>query len=139
MPQQDSELLEVLLRQIAKDREVNGVLGEALRVLSQADRCEPLGDASHGTSGVLWAISCSAASLEKARPDTIHPSADGARPRRHANILGSATGSIAPPLTSCSQSSPFGRRSRKVASKGGMKVKERNATNVKRYLPIVAT
>ena len=29
--------------------------------------------------------------------------------------------------------------SRKVASKGGMKVKERNTTNVKRYLPIAAT
>jgi hypothetical protein len=39
MPQQDPELLEVLLRQIADDREVNGVLVEALGVLSQADRC----------------------------------------------------------------------------------------------------
>jgi hypothetical protein len=29
-----------------------------LGVLSQADRCEPPGDASHGTSGVPWAISC---------------------------------------------------------------------------------
>ena len=53
MPQQDSEVPEVLLCQIADDREVYGVLGEALGVLTQADRCEPLGDASHDTLGVL--------------------------------------------------------------------------------------
>ena len=39
MPQQDAEVLEVLLGKIADDREVNGVLGEALGVLSQTDRC----------------------------------------------------------------------------------------------------
>src|SRR4029453_6825806 len=50
MPQQDSEILEVLLRQMAEDREVNSVLGEALGVLSQSERCQPLGDAFHGTS-----------------------------------------------------------------------------------------
>src|SRR5262249_15327757 len=49
MPQPNAQVLEVLLRQIANDREVNGV-SEALGVLSQADRCEPLGDVSHGTS-----------------------------------------------------------------------------------------
>jgi hypothetical protein len=38
MPQQNAEVLEVLLRQIADDREVNGVVGEALGVLTQADR-----------------------------------------------------------------------------------------------------
>ena len=48
MPEQNAEILEVLLRQIADDREVYGVVGEALGVLTQADRCEPLGDASHG-------------------------------------------------------------------------------------------
>ena len=44
MPKQNAEVLEVLLSQIADDREVDGVVGEALGVLSQADRCEPLGD-----------------------------------------------------------------------------------------------
>jgi hypothetical protein len=39
VPKQDAEVLEVLLRKIADDREVNGVLAEALGVLSQADRC----------------------------------------------------------------------------------------------------
>jgi hypothetical protein len=39
MPQQDAKVFEVLLRQIADDREINGVLGEALRILFQADRC----------------------------------------------------------------------------------------------------
>jgi len=39
VPQQDAEFLEVLLRKIADDREVNGVLGEALGVLTQTDRC----------------------------------------------------------------------------------------------------
>src|SRR5262249_45923351 len=41
MPQPNAQVLEVLLRQIANDREVNGVVSEALGVLSQADRCEP--------------------------------------------------------------------------------------------------
>src|SRR5262245_23703 len=48
MPQLDSEVLEVLLRQIAQDAHIDAVFREALGVLSQADRCEPLGDASHG-------------------------------------------------------------------------------------------
>ena len=39
MPKQNAEILEVLLRQIADDREVNGVIGEPLGVLTQADRC----------------------------------------------------------------------------------------------------
>jgi len=39
MPKQNSEILEVLLRQIADDREVNAVVGERLGVLTQADRC----------------------------------------------------------------------------------------------------
>jgi hypothetical protein len=39
MPKQDAEILEVLLRQITHDRQVNGVIGEPLRVLTQADRC----------------------------------------------------------------------------------------------------
>ena len=39
MPKQNAEVFEVLLRQIADDREVNGVVGEPLGVLTQADRC----------------------------------------------------------------------------------------------------
>ena len=39
MPKQNAEILEVLLRQIADDREVNAVVGEPLGVLTQADRC----------------------------------------------------------------------------------------------------
>jgi hypothetical protein len=34
MPKQDAEVLEVLLREIADDREVNGVLAKALGVLA---------------------------------------------------------------------------------------------------------
>jgi hypothetical protein len=34
MPQQDAEVLEVLLRQIADDGEVNRIVGEALGILS---------------------------------------------------------------------------------------------------------
>src|SRR5262249_20332442 len=48
MPEQNAEVLEVLLRQIADDREVNGVVGEPLGVLTQADRFKPLGNAFHG-------------------------------------------------------------------------------------------
>ena len=39
MSKQDAKVLEILLREIAEDREVNGVLAEALSVLSQTDRC----------------------------------------------------------------------------------------------------
>src|SRR5262249_5890601 len=49
-PKRIPRSLEVLLRQIADDREVNGVVGEPLGVLTQANRCQPLGDAPHGTS-----------------------------------------------------------------------------------------
>jgi hypothetical protein len=34
MPQQNAQVLEVLLRQIAQDRQVNGVISEALGVLA---------------------------------------------------------------------------------------------------------
>ena len=39
MPKQDAEVLKILLREIADHREIDGVLDEALGVLSQADRC----------------------------------------------------------------------------------------------------
>src|SRR5262245_4230499 len=50
MPQQNAEILEVLLCQVAEDRKINGVMNESLGVLTQADRCEPLGNAFHGTA-----------------------------------------------------------------------------------------
>ena len=39
MPEQDAEILEILLGQIADNREIDRILGEALGVLSQIDRC----------------------------------------------------------------------------------------------------
>src|SRR5262245_66656829 len=50
MPQQNAEIFEVLLCQVAEDRRINAVIAEPLGVFSQADRCEPLGNAFHGTS-----------------------------------------------------------------------------------------
>ena len=50
MPQQNPEVLEILLRQIADDREVNGVVGEALGVLGQAEPFEPVRDLLHRNS-----------------------------------------------------------------------------------------
>ena len=47
MPQQNAEVFEVLLRQIADDGEVNGVVGEALGVLGQAELFEPVRDLLH--------------------------------------------------------------------------------------------
>src|SRR5262245_29998043 len=50
MPQQNTEVLEILLRQIADDREVNGVVREALGVLGQAELFEPVRDLLHRDS-----------------------------------------------------------------------------------------
>jgi len=47
MPQQNAEVFKILLCQIADDREVNGVLGEALGVLGQAELFEPARDLLH--------------------------------------------------------------------------------------------
>src|SRR5262245_46849194 len=47
---QDAELRKLAVRQIADGREVDGALGEALCVLSQAGRRQPLGDGSHGSA-----------------------------------------------------------------------------------------
>ena len=48
MPQQHTEVFEVLFRQISQNREINGVLGEALGVFSHSERCQPLGNIFHG-------------------------------------------------------------------------------------------
>src|SRR6478672_4391532 len=47
MPQQNAEVLEILLCKIADDREVNGVVGEALGVFGQAELFEPVRDLLH--------------------------------------------------------------------------------------------
>ena len=47
---QDTELREVPVGQIADGREVDGALGQALRVPSQPDRRQPLGDGSHDSA-----------------------------------------------------------------------------------------
>src|SRR5262245_43308916 len=54
MPEQNTEVLEILLRQIADDREVNGVVGEALGVLGQAELFEPVRDLLHRDSASYW-------------------------------------------------------------------------------------
>src|SRR5262245_18838402 len=54
MPKQDTEVLEILLRQIADHREVNGVVGEALGVLGQAELFEPVRDLLHRDSASYW-------------------------------------------------------------------------------------
>ena len=48
VPEQDAEVLEVLLREVANDGKVDGILGETLGVLAQTDRCEPLCSTCHG-------------------------------------------------------------------------------------------
>ena len=53
MPEQNTEVLEILLRQIADDREVNGVVGEALGVLGQAELFEPVHDLLHRGSAAF--------------------------------------------------------------------------------------
>ncbi len=47
MPKQHAEVLEILLCEIADDREVNGVVGEALGVFGQAELFEPLPNLLH--------------------------------------------------------------------------------------------
>ena len=37
MPQQHAKFFQILVRQIAKNRKIDGVLGEALGLLSKAD------------------------------------------------------------------------------------------------------
>jgi hypothetical protein len=39
MPKQDAQILQILLREITNDREVDGVFTESLGVLAQAERC----------------------------------------------------------------------------------------------------
>src|SRR5262249_27992000 len=47
VPQQHTELLEIALSQIGKNGQIDRILGEALRVLSETKRPQPLGDILH--------------------------------------------------------------------------------------------
>ena len=47
MAEQDAEFLQVLIGQIGKDREINAVLGKALRVLGHAELFEPVRNLLH--------------------------------------------------------------------------------------------
>ena len=47
MPEQDAKILEVLIGQVAKDRDINAVLGKTLRVLGHAELFEPVRNLLH--------------------------------------------------------------------------------------------
>src|SRR5262245_42090183 len=98
MPQQNAEILEVLLCQVAEDRKINGVIGEPLGVLTQADRCEPLGNAFHGISRRSAGHCCArAASGHAAPPRSVMNSRRFTRsPRRRGAMLQSALQRRAP-------------------------------------------
>src|SRR5262249_41287965 len=51
VPQRDADFFEILIRQIAQDARIDAVFREALGVLAQADRCEPLCDVLHASPG----------------------------------------------------------------------------------------
>ena len=54
MPEQDADLLKVMIGQIAEHREINSVLGKALRVLTEAKLFEPINDLLHrGSAGIV--------------------------------------------------------------------------------------
>ncbi len=44
----DAEVFRILVRQVSKDGQINAVLGKALPVLGQAERCQPLRSRGHG-------------------------------------------------------------------------------------------
>ena len=47
MPQQHAKFFEILVRQIAKNRKIDGVLGKALGVLPKADVLKPVRNLLH--------------------------------------------------------------------------------------------
>ena len=47
MPEQDSDVLEVLIGKMGKDRDVDAVLRKCAGVLGQAEPCEPIGNFLH--------------------------------------------------------------------------------------------
>ena len=47
MPEQDADVLEVLIGQMAESRDINAVLSKALRVLGHAELFEPVRNLLH--------------------------------------------------------------------------------------------
>ncbi len=47
VPERKAELFEVLLREIVDDGKVDGILGEALAILGQPERCQPFRNGTH--------------------------------------------------------------------------------------------
>jgi hypothetical protein len=47
MPEQDADLLKVMIGQIAEHREINSVLSKALRVLPETELLKPIRDLLH--------------------------------------------------------------------------------------------
>jgi len=47
MSEKNAKFLEILISQIRKYRDVDAILGEALRILGQTDIIQPLGDLLH--------------------------------------------------------------------------------------------
>ena len=47
MPEQDADVLEVLIGQMAEYRDIDSVLGKALRILRHAELCEPVRNLLH--------------------------------------------------------------------------------------------
>jgi hypothetical protein len=58
MPEQHADVFEILIGQMAKRRDINPILGKALRVLGHAERCEPVRNLLHrgpASGGVILA------------------------------------------------------------------------------------
>ena len=47
MSEDNTEVLQILIRQIGEDAEIDSILGETLRVLGHAEFCEPIGNLLH--------------------------------------------------------------------------------------------
>jgi hypothetical protein len=47
MPEENAKFLEILIGQMRKNRDVDAILSEALRILGKADILQPLGDMVH--------------------------------------------------------------------------------------------
>jgi hypothetical protein len=77
MSEEDAEILEILLRQIRNDREVNGILGKALGVLTQSKRSQPLRNTGHAEPVV-----CGCNSSTNMRGEDISPAVPSGGQRR---------------------------------------------------------
>jgi len=58
MPEQDADVFEILIGQVAKRRDIDPILGKALRVLGHAERFEPVRNLLHrspASGGVILA------------------------------------------------------------------------------------